>query len=153
MHPRGGARRYPSNVSLIDVRRTFCGVQDCRQNPAERLLLAHHLQVCPPFLQCQAALNISKRDKMPMRPILEVEIFNLWGIYFMRPFPPSDEKEYILVVVDYVSKWVEAILDGYYVAYKPITLSYILFLFIEMILIHCHSCVMFAMKSMSMCND
>ena len=44
-------------------------------------------------------------------------------------------------------------IDGYYVAYKPITLSCILFMFIEMIFIHCHSCVMFAMKFMSMCND
>ena len=43
--------------------------------------------------------------------------------------------------------------DGYYVAYKPITLSYILFMFIEMKFIHCHSGVMFVMKSMSMCND
>ena len=43
--------------------------------------------------------------------------------------------------------------DGYYVAYKLITLSCILFMFIEMKFIHCHSCVMFAMKSMSMCND
>ena len=46
---------------------------------------------------------------MLMRPILEVEIFDLWGIDFMGPFPPSDGKEYILVAVDYVSKWVEAI--------------------------------------------
>ena len=29
----------------------------------------------------------------------------------MRPFPPMDGKEYILVVVDYVSKWVEVIPD------------------------------------------
>ena len=43
--------------------------------------------------------------------------------------------------------------DGYYVAYKPVTLSSILFMFIEMIFIHCHSCMIFAMKSMSMCND
>ena len=43
--------------------------------------------------------------------------------------------------------------DEYYVAYKPITLSYILFMFIEMKFIHCRSCVMFAMKSMSMWND
>ena len=28
----------------------------------------------------------------------------------MGSFPPSDGKEYILVAVDYVSKWVEAIL-------------------------------------------
>ena len=43
--------------------------------------------------------------------------------------------------------------DGYYVAYKPITLSRILFMFIEMIFIYFHSCVMFAMTSMSMRND
>ena len=43
--------------------------------------------------------------------------------------------------------------DGYYVAYKPITLSYISFMFIEMKFIHWHSCVIFAMKSMSICND
>ena len=46
---------------------------------------------------------------MPMRPILEVEIFDLWGIDFMGPFPSSDGKEYILVAVDYVSKWVTVI--------------------------------------------
>ena len=38
-------------------------------------------------------------------------------------------------------------------AYKPITLSCILFMFNEIKFIHCHSCVMSAMKSMSMCND
>ena len=43
--------------------------------------------------------------------------------------------------------------DGYYVAYKPITLSRILFMLIEMKFTHCHSCVMFAIKSMSICND
>ena len=43
--------------------------------------------------------------------------------------------------------------DGYYVVYKPITLSCIFFMFIEMKFIHCHSCVMFAIKSMSICND
>ena len=45
------------------------------------------------------------------------------------------------------------VMDGYYVAYKRITLSSILFMFIEMKFIHCHYCVMFAMKSMSICND
>ena len=68
---------------------------------------AHHFYM--ECLQCQAALNISKRDEMPMRPILEVEIFDLWGIDFMGPFPPFDGKEFILVAIDYVSKWVEAI--------------------------------------------
>ena len=61
---------------------------------------------CP---EHQATLHISKRDEMLMRSVLEVEIFDLWGIYLMGPFPPSDGKEYILVEVDYVSKQVEAI--------------------------------------------
>ena len=46
---------------------------------------------------------------MPLQFILEEEIFDIWGIDFMGPFPPSKGKEYILVAVDYVSKWIEAI--------------------------------------------
>ena len=45
---------------------------------------------------------------MPLRGILEVELFDVWGIDFMGPFPPSYNNEYILLAVDYVSKWVEA---------------------------------------------
>jgi len=41
--------------------------------------------------------------------ILEVELFNILGIDFIGPFPPSYNNLYILVAVDYVSKWVEAI--------------------------------------------
>ena len=44
---------------------------------------------------------------MPLKPILEVEIFDLWGIDFMGPFPKVNGYEYILMAVDYVSKWVE----------------------------------------------
>ena len=46
---------------------------------------------------------------MPLRGILVVQIFDVWGIDFMGPFPPSFENLYILLAVDYVSKWVEAI--------------------------------------------
>jgi len=46
---------------------------------------------------------------MPLNPILEVEIFGIWGIDFMRSFPSLFAKQYILIVVDYVSKWVETI--------------------------------------------
>ena len=41
-------------------------------------------------------------------PILVVELFDVWGIDFMGPFPHSFRYVYILVGVDYVSKWVEA---------------------------------------------
>ncbi|XP_022841909.1 uncharacterized protein LOC111365593 [Olea europaea var. sylvestris] len=38
-----------------------------------------------------------------------VELFDVWGIDFMGPFPTSFSNQYILVAVDYVSKWVEAV--------------------------------------------
>jgi len=46
---------------------------------------------------------------MLLNPILVVEIFDVWGINFMGPFPISHGYEYILVAVDYVSKWIEAV--------------------------------------------
>ena len=46
---------------------------------------------------------------MPRHNILEIELFDVWGIDFMGPFPLSYGQKYILVAVDYVSKWIEAI--------------------------------------------
>ncbi|XP_035549717.1 protein NYNRIN-like [Juglans regia] len=46
---------------------------------------------------------------MPLQPVLVLEVFDCWGIDFMGSFPPSFGHLYILVVVDYVSKWIEAI--------------------------------------------
>jgi hypothetical protein len=46
---------------------------------------------------------------MLLNPILIVEIFDVWCIDFMGTFPPSFGFDYILVGVDYVSKWVEAV--------------------------------------------
>ncbi|GKA61694.1 reverse transcriptase domain-containing protein [Tanacetum coccineum] len=57
---------------------------------------------------CQKTENISKRDEMPLNSIQVCEIFDIWGIDFMGPFPKSYKFEYILVAVDYVSKWAEA---------------------------------------------
>ena len=53
--------------------------------------------------------RISKRNMMLLNPILEIELFDVWGIDFMGPFPNSFGNQYILIVMDYVSKWVEAI--------------------------------------------
>ena len=46
---------------------------------------------------------------MPSKRNLQVKIFDVWGVDFMGPFPMSEQCEYILVAVDYVSKWVEAL--------------------------------------------
>ncbi|KAH9770105.1 hypothetical protein KPL71_012260 [Citrus sinensis] len=58
---------------------------------------------------CQRMGSITRRNMMPLNPILVVEIFDKWGIDFMGPFPHSFGHQYILVAVDYVSKWVETI--------------------------------------------
>ncbi|GJY75534.1 reverse transcriptase domain-containing protein [Tanacetum coccineum] len=57
---------------------------------------------------CQKTGNISKRNEMPLNNIQVCEIFDIWGIDFMGPFSKSYKFEYILVAVDYVSKWAEA---------------------------------------------
>ncbi|GJZ41942.1 reverse transcriptase domain-containing protein [Tanacetum coccineum] len=57
---------------------------------------------------CQKTENISKRDEMPLNNIQVCKIFDIWGIDFMGPFPKSYKFEYILVAVDYVSKWAKA---------------------------------------------
>nr|GFA33718.1 reverse transcriptase domain-containing protein [Tanacetum cinerariifolium] len=56
---------------------------------------------------CQRLGKISQRDEMPQNVIQVCKIFNVWGISFMGPFPSSRGNRYILVAVDYLSKWVE----------------------------------------------
>lgn len=63
-------------------------------------------QACNPF---QRMSNLSKRNEMLLQNIQEIKLFDVWGIDFMGPFPPSKGNIYILVVVDYVSKWVEVV--------------------------------------------
>nr|GEW06590.1 hypothetical protein [Tanacetum cinerariifolium] len=57
---------------------------------------------------CQRQGKISQRDEMPQNSIQVCENFDVWGIDFMGPFPSSRGNKYILVAVDYLSKWVEA---------------------------------------------
>nr|GEX10629.1 reverse transcriptase domain-containing protein [Tanacetum cinerariifolium] len=56
---------------------------------------------------CQRQGKISPMDEMPQNVIQVCEIFYVWGIDFMRPFPSLRGNRYILVAVDYLSKWVE----------------------------------------------
>ncbi|GKB90008.1 reverse transcriptase domain-containing protein [Tanacetum coccineum] len=52
--------------------------------------------------------KISQKDEMPQNEIQVCEIFDVWGIDFMGLFPSSRGNKYILVAIDYLSKWVEA---------------------------------------------
>ena len=80
-----------------------CFNQDSTGLPYSKMLF---VSTCD---KCQRMGGISRKDEPPMHPILEVELFDLWGIDFMGPFPSSYNNLYILLAVDYVSKWVEAI--------------------------------------------
>nr|GEV50803.1 reverse transcriptase domain-containing protein [Tanacetum cinerariifolium] len=52
--------------------------------------------------------KILQRDEMPQNYIQVCEFFYVWGIDFMGTFSSSRGNKYILVAVDYLSKWVEA---------------------------------------------
>nr|GEX71896.1 reverse transcriptase domain-containing protein [Tanacetum cinerariifolium] len=56
----------------------------------------------------RASWKISQRDEMPQNAIQVCEIFNVWGVDFMGPFLSSGGNKYILMAVEYLSKWVEA---------------------------------------------
>ena len=65
--------------------------------------------MCRSCDRCQGLRKLTRRNMMPLNPILVVDLFDVWGIDFMGPFPTSFSYSYILVGVDYVSKCVDAI--------------------------------------------
>ena len=46
---------------------------------------------------------------MPLHNVYVCEIFDVWGADFMGLFLPSFGFTYILMLVDYVSKWIEVV--------------------------------------------
>ncbi|RVW82132.1 Pro-Pol polyprotein [Vitis vinifera] len=61
--------------------------------------------MCKGCDRCQRLGKLTRRNMMPLNPILIVDVFDVWGIDFMGPFPMSFGHSYILVGVDYVSKF------------------------------------------------
>ena len=115
-------RRCISNDDQIGVL-TFCHSEACvgqffARKMANKILHAGFywptlFKDCFDFYKtcakCQQLGGVTKRNMMPLTPILINEIFDCWGLDFMGTFPPSCGSLYILLAVDYVSKWVEAI--------------------------------------------
>ncbi|GKB12246.1 reverse transcriptase domain-containing protein [Tanacetum coccineum] len=81
---------------------------------AKKLLISSRLAIMDPpgdimsSDSCQRQGKISQKDEIPQNAIQVCEIFDVWGIDFMGPFPSSRGNKYILMAVDYLSKWVEA---------------------------------------------
>ena len=46
--------------------------------------------------RCQRTRNISRKNKMPLNNILEVELFDVWGIDFMGPFISSQDRKSVV---------------------------------------------------------
>nr|GFA31322.1 reverse transcriptase domain-containing protein [Tanacetum cinerariifolium] len=85
---------------------------DASNYEAFEILIACHKDlpeaIMVPISQRRRQGKISQRDEMPQNSIQVCEIFDIWGIDFMGPFPSFKRNKYILVAVDYLSKWVEA---------------------------------------------
>ena len=60
--------------------------------------------MCKSYDRCQRLGKLTRKNMMYLNLILIVDIFYVWGIDFMGPFPMSFGNSYILVGVDYVSK-------------------------------------------------
>ncbi|KAL2247788.1 UNVERIFIED_CONTAM: Gag-Pol polyprotein [Sesamum indicum] len=58
---------------------------------------------------CQRYASLIHQPATPMEPIRIACPFDQWGIDIVGPFPPAQaQKKFIIVAVEYFSKWVEA---------------------------------------------
>ncbi|MCO5561815.1 hypothetical protein L7F22_015439 [Adiantum nelumboides] len=59
---------------------------------------------------CQRTKTPRGRDDMPLRPMMGARAFAKWGIDFVGTCPPAykSHAQYIIVAIDYLTKWVEA---------------------------------------------
>nr|GEY95871.1 reverse transcriptase domain-containing protein [Tanacetum cinerariifolium] len=80
-------------------------LRQCQKNISGQYTMPDLVKNCD---DCQRQGKISQKNEMPQNSIQICEIFDVWGIDFMGPFLSSRGNKYILVAVDYLSKWVEA---------------------------------------------
>ncbi|RVW87849.1 Transposon Ty3-G Gag-Pol polyprotein [Vitis vinifera] len=64
-------------------------IRKCVPEDEQQGILSHcHENACGGhFASQKTAMKLTKRNQMPMNPILIVELFDVWGIDFMGPFP------------------------------------------------------------------
>jgi len=58
--------------------------------------------------QCQRMGKLTPSDEMPLQPQVTFEPFERWGVDFVGLInPPSKQRSYIIVCIDYLTKWAE----------------------------------------------
>eukprot|EP00253_Pinus_taeda_P033758 PITA_33758 len=79
---------------------------------------------------CQRAGRPGPADEMPLLPQLVIEPFERWALDFVGPInPPSNQRIYILVATEYVTKWVEA--EAFPRATEDSVIQFLLHLFVR----------------------
>nr|GEZ04336.1 reverse transcriptase domain-containing protein [Tanacetum cinerariifolium] len=101
-----------SRLATIDPPRDIMG----RTTPLKRCLTP--VFICPESIvipmtwsNLVTLVNVREKFRNVMKCLYSIqvyEIFDVWGINFMGPFPSSQGNKYILMAIDYLSKWVEA---------------------------------------------
>ncbi|GJZ14249.1 reverse transcriptase domain-containing protein [Tanacetum coccineum] len=85
---------------------------EMRQHKFFNNVIADHLEdimTSPPPQEKSSRPGFTGHISFETHKYIQVcEIFDVWGIDFMGPFPLSNGNKYVLVAIDYVSKWVEA---------------------------------------------
>jgi hypothetical protein len=65
-----------------------------------------YVQACDSY---QRMGQPNHRDEIPLNPQIVLEPFERWALDFVGPInPPSNQKVYIVICIDYMTKWVEA---------------------------------------------
>nr|XP_009761223.1 PREDICTED: uncharacterized protein LOC104213424 [Nicotiana sylvestris] len=106
---KGTENQVADHLSQLEGAENAIEVEEILETfPDEQLLAITHQEAPWVVMNVNAPGTFPGAMRCP-NPIQEIEVFDVWGIDFMGPFVSSYGNKYILVAVDYVSKWVEAV--------------------------------------------
>ncbi|RVW13067.1 hypothetical protein CK203_108973 [Vitis vinifera] len=87
-------------IAMIMHVEVICLPENSNESDLIRFLVASLFKdahsMCKGCDRCQRLGKLTHRNMMPLNPILIVDVFDVWGIDFMGPFPMSFGHSYIL---------------------------------------------------------